>query len=552
MKIQRKGVSFMKKTMALILVLMFALGCLSSCENTPNEVSQDVSTESSVSDFESSAADDEKSDDILVPMESCEDRTDSLEKVFCTATLEDEFRDNQIVIVVFPEYNKTPYTIEDFVDVGCIELIELSYTVPDGVLGRMFELTLNEHCKQNVLDCIKILEARADIYSAEPNVIFVFDSVPNDPIFTDGNELTNWGIEKIDLPSAWNISVGSNAVLVGVIDSGIDADHPDLINRVNRNLSRCFTSDYDTGCEDEEGHGTHVAGIIGAQANNSIGISGVCWNVQLVSLRIALDDGTADLSKIANAINYAEQVNIPILNCSVGVQWYDSLLYSCETALQNYSGLFVCSAGNDGDNNDTEPCYPSCFDSDNIIAVGASTIEDSKHGYSNWGKTTVDIFAPGKTILSCYPISMCAGGTHDTISSTHYSNGYHYMDGTSMASPYVAGVAALMLSVNPDLTPLEIKQKIINSADTNLYIQSYGIDYFKDACVSDGRLNAYSALSIASTHTHVYTSSYSMVSSARHMAYCSCGAGVSQAHQVEQVGNVLRCVKCGYENELWR
>ena len=103
LQIQRKGVRFMKKTMALILVLMFALGCLSSCENTPNEVSQKVLEESAASDFESSVVDDERPNDNLMPTESYNDRTDSLEKVFCTATLEDEFRDNQIVIVVFPE-----------------------------------------------------------------------------------------------------------------------------------------------------------------------------------------------------------------------------------------------------------------------------------------------------------------------------------------------------------------------------------------------------------------------------------------------------------------
>ena len=206
--------------------------------------------------------------------------------------------------------------------------------------------------------------------------------------------------------------------------------------------------------EDLSGHGTHVAGIIGAQGNNEIGISGVAWNIRLVSLRVFDSNGYGYLSDVKRAIDFATNENIPILNYSGGSS---SDHNGCKKAIENYPGLFVCAAGNDNQDNDSHGYFPGNYNFDNLISVGAINIngnrptslqwqvdENGKPQGSNYGATTVDIFAPGDTIVSTVPTSV-------------YSKGYVRYEGTSMATPHVTGVAALMLSINPNLTPQQIK-----------------------------------------------------------------------------------------------
>ena len=272
------------------------------------------------------------------------------------------------------------------------------------------------------------------------------------------------------------------------MDTGIDANHPDLEDNVEVEISADFTGEMTIfGCDDDpNGHGTHVAGIVGAVGNNSVGVAGTCWTVSLASLRVFDENGRGYSSYVARAIEYAEAMNIPILNLS-GSWKYNSEKYDVvlESIIENYSGLLVTSAGNEGICNNVIPSYPNCYNLSNLVSVGASNSEDSLMEYyeddvyqggSNYGSTTVDLFAPGDEIYSTLP------------------NGrYGRLSGTSMASPYVAGVAALLLSINPNLTASELKSIIMTSCDE--------VSEFADKCVSGGRLNAYRAVSSTITYS---------------------------------------------------
>ncbi|MCL2576552.1 MAG: S8 family serine peptidase [Defluviitaleaceae bacterium] len=266
---------------------------------------------------------------------------------------------------------------------------------------------------------------------AEPNYLTKPHVIPNDPLF---NQL--WGMESIKAPSAWDIFISENQdIVVGILDSGIEFSHPDLTpNLIHEGNPYDFP--------DETGHGTHVAGTIGAVGNNNIGVAGVCWRVGLANFKLGND--TFDLATAIRAINYANINCIPILNNSWGGRNYSAAV---EFAIQQYDGLFIASAGNDGTNNDVIPSYPNCYDSENIISVAASTPNNTLTSFSNFGVRNVDIAAPGINILSA------------TLNGN-----YSFLNGTSMSAPHVSGAAALLKAYMPGLTTLEIKDIILSSA----------------------------------------------------------------------------------------
>ena len=446
-------------------------------------------------------------------------------KSVCTTTIDGFFSGNEITIMPFPEYNNYEYTIDDFKDINCISIREIG-PAKDGILYRCFGLKIAGNDKANVLAAIKILEKRDDISIAEPNYYDTINAYTSDAYNTDDYQ---WAVENISLLAAWNQITGGSTVTVGVIDTGIDNQHPDLTDRINTSISKDFyknkeEDDYEEPFLDTDGHGTHVAGIINAAGNNNIGIAGVCWksNVQLVSLKVdkyvekEIDNVIRkvlifDNQAVLDAISYATEQGIDILNYSAGgystgTQSYTSFLETRREYINSYPGLFVCSAGNDSSNNDVTLHYPS-NDSDlnNVISVGASKSDDDKWQNSNYGQETVSIFAPGALILSCYPTDLC---DNDCSSTGHVGVGYHKMSGTSMAAPFVTGVAALLLSANPNLTAENLK-KIIMSCDDD-------VSALSELCVSGGRLNAYKAV------THAHTNRYEQISSfSQHKCICT-------------------------------
>jgi hypothetical protein len=306
----------------------------------------------------------------------------------------------------------------------------------------------------------------------------------------------------IDAPEAWDISTGSSNVIVGVIDTGIDFTHPDLNDNIFVNPGEIpgngidddangFVDDWrgwdfysnDNNPTDDNGHGTHVSGTIGAEGNNGIGVAGVNWDVTILPLKFLGSSGTGSVSAAISAVNYATMMrnrgfNIQVTNNSWGSGTYDAGLQAAIDAQRQAGILFVAAAGNGGsdnigDNNDTWPNYPSNFPLDNILAVAAITNQNQRALFSNYGATTVDLAAPGQAVYSTVPSFVSASG-------------YAYFDGTSMATPHVAGAAALLWSVAPTATYTQIRNAILQTVDP--------ISSLSNITVSGGRLNVRRAL----------------------------------------------------------
>lgn len=300
----------------------------------------------------------------------------------------------------------------------------------------------------------------------EPDYIEEMHMISNDPLYQ-----RLWGIQRIKVPLAWNYTTGNTNVVVGVIDSGIDHTHPDIEENMWRDATLSYGwnfADDNSYSIDTDGHGTHVAGTIGAVGNNYIGITGVCWNVSVVSMKFGLDVASAIAS-----IEFANTFQIPILNASWGGKGYSQAL---KYAIDNYDGLFIASAGNNGSNNDKEPIYPASYDCHNIISVAATDPNDALAGFSNYGVDSVDIVAPGTNILSL-----------------DLYGDYSPLSGTSMAAPHVAGVAALLKSYMPTLSISELKAIMLDSVNK--------LPNLVDKVSTGGILDANAAFLLANYHS---------------------------------------------------
>ena len=319
--------------------------------------------------------------------------------------------------------------------------VEVIFSTPDPTtdVGDILLVHLKNSSEQAVPEAVDALSANPYVLYAEPDHLEELHRVPNDPLYPE-----LWGLPKIGAPLAWQRTVGQRRVAVGVIDSGIDHFHPDIRENMwslpSRRLFNGWNfAENNRDSLDDNGHGTHVAGTVGAVGNNRLGVTGVCWRVSIVSMKFGLDVASAIAS-----IAFANQFGIPILNASWGGRGYSEALHY---AIQHYRGLFIASAGNDGTDNDRVPVYPASYTSPNILSVAASEPDDSLARFSNYGAASVDIAAPGVGILSL-----------------GLANDYTPLNGTSMAAPHVAGAAALLKAYRPRLSPLALKQIILTTA----------------------------------------------------------------------------------------
>ncbi len=440
------------------------------------------------------------------------------EKIYSNATIDQEFVDNHVLVVLdrgVGAINKThklstfkSAEISSVTDLTRIDFPQLKAELKDSVLSKeqtiseqkiplvnmesfrqILLLELPTHSKANVLETIKKLESIEGIMYAGPDyIINPASTVPNDYYSSD-----QWELDEIQIDEAWDITTGTATVRVGVIDSGI-ASHPDLNANVAAGWD--FANGNSITTDDIVGHGTHVAGTIGAVGNNEIGVVGMCWDVTLVPLQITHDsEGHSTIGSSISAINYAINNNIPILNYSNGM--LKELEYTTlKQAIANYQGLFVCCAGNDQTDIDSNFHNTASYKLDNMISVANTTFYDVLYETSNFGATTVHLAAPGASILSCFPANICNTGCNHIKYGIHYDNGYHYMYGTSMAAPHVTGVAALIMSIRPDLSATEIKSLILDNVDL--------VDSLEDKCITGGRLNAYKAVR-AATEPQTFT-----------------------------------------------
>lgn len=376
-----------------------------------------------------------------------------------------------------------------------------------------------------VKDALTVFNNVSGILYAEPNYrTYVASTFPNDPYFEDEKQ---WGLHNtgetggtvdadIDAPEAWDTATDSD-IIVAVIDTGIDYGHPDLAANLWVNSAEYygdpnedddnngyvddirgwdFVND-DNDPKDDNYHGTHVAGIIGAVGNNNTGVVGVCWQVEIMNLKSYDENQEGTWANCIKAIEYAVDMGAKVINASWGGYTGDpnqSLKDAIDAA--DASGvLFVAAAGNDHfsiDDPRYHPFYPAKYDSDNIISVMATDQDDHKSDFSNWGPVSVDLGAPGgwkvplpfgdDDILSTMP-------TYETdkMAALNYSTYYDHLAGTSMAAPHVSGACALIWSSEPSVSHHKIKDILLDTVDS-----LYDLD---GLCVSGGRLNVYKALS---------------------------------------------------------
>ena len=310
----------------------------------------------------------------------------------------------------------------------------------------------------------------------EPNYIVHAFGIPNDSRFAEQWGMNNTGQSggtsdvDIDAPEAWNIVSGSTDVVVGVIDTGADYNHPDLAPNIWRNAGEVPGNGVDDDGDgvvddvygynaisgsgnpmDDNNHGTHCAGVIGASSNNSTGVAGVNWRVKIMPLKFLDASGSGSIEAAISAIQFAVMqkrrgVNIRVLSNSWGGNGFSQSLQDAITAAEGEGILFVAAAGNSAGNNDSTPQYPASFDNSNIISVAAVDRNGNLASFSNFGQSTVHLAAPGVDILS-----------------TVRNGGYAVYSGTSMATPHVAGVAALLASKESTLSAAQLKERLLST-----------------------------------------------------------------------------------------
>ncbi len=391
--------------------------------------------------------------------------------------------------------------------------IKRNYTIVPGL--SLVKLPIGTTVK----DSLTVYNNASGILYAEPNYkIYLASTSPNDPCFSKQWDLHNTGQSggtedaDIDAPEAWDIATDASDIIVAVTDTGIDFGHPDLIgnlweNEVEKNGSTGYDDDGNGYIDDYRGwdfanndnypmddfiHGTHVAGIIGAVGDNNTGVTGVCWQVKIMNLKFMNKYGSGVDANAISAIEYAVDMGAKVLSNSWGKQHRSQSIKDAIDAADACSVLFVAAAGNwNGNNNDGETkCYPSSFDSKNIIAVLSTNYDDELSDFSNYGPNSVDLGAPGGE--GRYPwgdddiLSTTPRNSTDFMDYWALSTYYEYLSGTSMSTPRVAGAAALIWAEKPNLTYLEVKDILLDTVDK--------LDDLEDLCVTEGRLNLHKAL----------------------------------------------------------
>lgn len=345
------------------------------------------------------------------------------------------------------------------------------------------------------------MAARPDVESIEVDHPIRAYFEPNDPSFSQQQGLN--GAYGISATAAWDISTGNDAKLVAVIDSGVDFSHEDLQTALWTNPGEIasngvdddgngfiddvrgydFGSDVgDTDPSDENGHGTHVSGIIAATGNNGLGVIGIAWQTKIIPVKCLDDGGNGFISYLVNALDYVSRLKdqgypIAVVNMSLGTDKQSDALNRAVDRVSSRGILLVAAAGNNfGQNNDQTPSFPANTDNPNVIAVAASNSSGNLASFSNYGPTTVDVAAPGSGILSTVPVTL-KGVLYD------------YIDGTSMAAPHVSGIAALVAAANPSASATLIKSIILATVTPRSSLSK--------KVVSGGIVNAHGAASVA-------------------------------------------------------
>jgi subtilisin family serine protease len=406
-----------------------------------------------------------------------------------TGDLSADYRAGEVIVRFEPGMSFTAMVSANR-DAGASTATKLGTTVPG-----LYKIRLQKGV--SVEAAVAAYSGQPGVLYAQPNHVFKVATTPDDPDFGELWGLNNTGQDDgvvdadIDAPEAWATATGSTDVVVAVIDTGVDYTHADLAANMWKNPGEVpdnnldddgngYVDDVygiDTAYDDSDpmddyGHGTHCSGTIGAVGDNGVGVVGVNWHVRIMAVKFLDSGGSGSTEDAIEAIEYAAAMGADVFSNSWGGGPYDQALYDTIAGIDK---LFCFAAGNWSENTDYFVNYPSGFDLPNIVSVGASTRNEEAADFSNYGQLTVDLFAPGDEILSTVP------------------GGYEVHGGTSMATPHVAGAAALLLSEYPGMTWQRIKTTLMGAGDPKAA--------YADVCLSGKRLNLLNALSAGADGT---------------------------------------------------
>ncbi|MDP2916152.1 MAG: S8 family peptidase [Candidatus Aminicenantes bacterium] len=339
-----------------------------------------------------------------------------------------------------------------------------------------------------VEEMVEAFGRNPDVAYVQPNYVYRACLTPNDKYFEDQYALFNKGQQvgwvpgspqgkpsaDIKATSAWEETTGAAGVVIGILDSGVDLTHPDLKNKIKSPGYDFVNNDADA--TDDYGHGTMVAGIAAAETNNYEGIAGVSWNSKILPVKVLNQFGFGDTVAVVNGILWAVDNGAQILNLSFGTPARDTALEEALKYAFETKGVFIAAAAG---NDNTAVYYPAAYDR-YVCATAATDYNDQRTTWSNFG-SEIDVAAPGDKIISTYPVALAQAAGFPP---------YKFQDGTSMASAYVAGLAALIRGIKPSLTPSEIMNIIRYSADD----VNSSIYKGQDVFLGYGRINMEKAL----------------------------------------------------------
>ncbi len=379
-------------------------------------------------------------------------------------------------------------TVQSLGDMGVVQISsapKLAFIKGRVAPGRDLEQVMAQ-CRAH--SDIEYVEPNYRLYALETPPVF-----PNDPEFSQLYGMHQSNDNDIDAPEAWELTTGNANIIVGVIDTGIDYDHEDLKANIWKNPGESgggkennnvdddgngYKDDYrgwnfifnSNDPYDDNDHGTHCAGTIGAVGNNGKGVVGVNWNVKLMPLKFLGSDGSGSTADAAEAIIYGVDNGAKVLSNSWGGGDASQVLQDAIQYAQDRGVLFIAASGNDSKNTDSSPNYPSNYAVANVVSVASNDASDNLSSFSNYGRRTVDLSAPGSSIYSTRPLSR-----------------YQRLSGTSMATPHVAGAAALVMARYPSLASHQVIVRLLGGVDRK--------SAFIGKMVSGGRLNVFNAMS---------------------------------------------------------
>ncbi len=402
------------------------------------------------------------------------------------------------LLIKFSDFEKADYPITIKHELGITKVKEVTDLGIEHWYLK-FPMVLKNQKLFNLEELISYLHDLPGVEHVEPNYYFyVGATTPDDPLFSlqwghyNTGQFGGLAGADIDAVNAWDIRTGSEDVKVAVLDTGVDWNHPDLVNNIWQNLgedadndgfvliwdgsSWVFDPDDIDGIDsdgngyiddfigwdfvnndnnplDDQGHGTAVSGVIGAEGNNGIGIAGVSWDVQLMNLKTQNEQGIGNSFDAIEAFSYASLMGANLTNCSWGGSGFSTFLFNAIELYHDEYQVCIAASGNDSLNIDSDPRYPAAFDIDNVISVSSTQSGDQLSSFSNYGAINVDLAAPGETIAT-------------TTLNSVLGYEYGYVGGTSFAAPFVSGAVALLIAQCPDIEAFKIKSHLMETVDS--------------------------------------------------------------------------------------